>query len=248
MALETLPESLSRLSPSLTALHINTNSLSSMPEIELKAVQTLVIRYNQLVSLPTSLGTFAALVTLDASNNSLESLPESMFDIYRRAQIQAVQPAQQVLWVCGCLPVRAQPPRYSRLAVSSGALPMLQSIDVNTNRLTSLPETIGRLPSLRTLTAHTNKLEALPEALGALPSLRTLDVAHNALASLPESVGYLHACVEINVAHNALAALPPSIGQMRSLQRLLVSHNPPLRLLPTAVCPIPCVPRPHLVD
>ena len=74
MALETLPESLSRLSPSLTALHINTNSLSSMPEIELKAVQTLVIRYNQLVSLPTSLGTFAALVTLDASNNSLESL------------------------------------------------------------------------------------------------------------------------------------------------------------------------------
>ena len=79
MALEVLPDSLSKLS-TLTALHVNTNSLTALPEQlhGLVALQKLNVRYNLLGALPSAVGGLKALLTLDASNNKLESLPPEL--------------------------------------------------------------------------------------------------------------------------------------------------------------------------
>ena len=64
----------------------------------------------------------------------------------------------------------------------------LKYLDLNSNKLESLPESIGNLLNLRTLCLCNNKLKSLPESIGNLLNLRTLYLSYNELKSLPKSI------------------------------------------------------------
>ncbi|KAF3817987.1 hypothetical protein GH733_014859 [Mirounga leonina] len=61
----------------------------------------------------------------------------------------------------------------------------LQTLDISTNRLLSLPERLHLCLSLQYLTVDRNRLRCVPRHLCHLPSLNELSMAGNRLAFLP---------------------------------------------------------------
>lgn len=66
-----------------------------------------------------------------------------------------------------------------------GDLRELQTLDISTNRLMTLPERLHMCLSLQYLTADRNHLWSVPRHLCQLPSLNELSMAGNRLAFLP---------------------------------------------------------------
>lgn len=69
--------------------------------------------------------------------------------------------------------------------VEVGDLRELQTLDISTNRLITLPERLHMCLSLQYLTADRNHLWYVPRHLCQLPSLNELSMAGNRLAFLP---------------------------------------------------------------
>jgi hypothetical protein len=70
-------------------------------------------------------------------------------------------------------------------------------LDVGSNQLTALPESLGSLKQLRYLNAMSNRLAALPEGIGGCTALLRLGLKGNRLVGLPASVGQLASLVEL---------------------------------------------------
>lgn len=101
-------------------------------------------------------------------------------------------------------------------------LPLLQVIDVSSNRLRSLPNSIVRLPKLQVLNATANELSNLPD-LSCLAALKTLNITRNAIAALPAQ---LPPTLSVLLASdNQLEELPPALGLCATLSELDVSAN-----------------------
>jgi len=115
-------------------------------------------------------------------------------------------------------------------ALKSGAT----ELDLQSMRLTELPESIGQLTQLTELNLSNNQLTALPDSLGQLTQLRELDLFYNQLAALPDWLGGLTQLRELDLAHNQLTTLPDFLGQLLELQKLDVGLNQ-LTVLPESI-------------
>jgi Leucine-rich repeat (LRR) protein len=115
--------------------------------------------------------------------------------------------------------------------LSAGAgLPLLQVIDVSSNRLRSLPSSIVRLPKLQVINAAANELVYLPD-LSCLAALKTLNITRNAVAALP---AHLPPTLSVLLAaENKLKELPAALGLCATLSELDVSKNLLSALPPT---------------
>ena len=65
--------------------------------------------------------------------------------------------------------------------------PWLEEVQVQDNRLDSLPASLLRLPVLSILDASNNKLQTVPFAMWTCTSLRELNLSLNMLSDLPTS-------------------------------------------------------------
>ncbi|KAK6139760.1 hypothetical protein DH2020_026520 [Rehmannia glutinosa] len=110
---------------------------------------------------------------------------------------------------------------------SIGCLTKLK-LSVNSNKLVFLPHSTSHLTNLRVLDARLNCLQSLPSDLENLINLEILNISQNFqyLATLPYSIGLLISLVELDVSYNKITALPESIGCLKKLQKLSVEGNP----------------------
>ena len=102
----------------------------------------------------------------------------------------------------------------------------LKELKLSDNRLSGeLPSSIGQMAGLEVLELQSNKLTSLPDDLKALVHLRVLNVAQNALTSLP--LTSLNSITEILASKNNLrgALFGPAVLGMIRLQTLDVSVN-----------------------
>ena len=104
-----------------------------------------------------------------------------------------------------CLPLTC-PLQAANNALTSPAGPIppclpqaLKDLDVGSNQLTALPESLGSLKQLRYLNAMSNRLAALPEGIGGCTALLRLGLKGNRLVGLPASVGQLASLVELYI-------------------------------------------------
>lgn len=98
----------------------------------------------------------------------------------------------------------------SFLVVEVGDLRELQTLDISTNRLITLPERLHMCLSLQYLTADRNHLWYVPRHLCQLPSLNELSMAGNRLAFLPLGESCLRwAGVLVRKKAGKQACLPP---------------------------------------
>jgi hypothetical protein len=87
----------------------------------------------------------------------------------------------------------------------------LQQIDLGTNRLTSLPESIKNLTNLRELNLYENRLTSLPTEIGNLRELRVLDLSFNLLTYLPAEIRRLTNLKELDLGNNLLIPWPTEL-------------------------------------
>jgi Leucine-rich repeat (LRR) protein len=102
----------------------------------------------------------------------------------------------------------------------------IRKIEIQGNRLQSVPDGIWRCVSLQSLRLPGNKLKLLPDTLGRVLTLTELDVTGNSIVKLPRSLGDCAALKKLFISHNRLRDIPPTLCRCRKIESLVLSHNP----------------------
>ncbi|BAT79707.1 hypothetical protein LR48_Vigan04g042900 [Vigna angularis] len=112
-----------------------------------------------------------------------------------------------------------------RLPVSLGKLQSLKLLNLDGNRITSLPDELDQLVRLERLSVSRNLLASLPMTIGSLRNLVLLNVSNNKLQSLPESVGSCSSLEELQANDNLIEDLPSSVCNLSHLKSLCLDNN-----------------------
>ncbi|TAL61664.1 MAG: leucine-rich repeat domain-containing protein, partial [Bacteroidetes bacterium] len=67
----------------------------------------------------------------------------------------------------------------------------LQVLDVSSNKLEALPDSIGKLKNLRKLAAGKNEIGGIPKQIGELSNLEILDLWSNQIVIFPDELNKL---------------------------------------------------------
>ena len=209
-------------------LHLVGRGLRSLsPEIlRCQNLRKIVLRGNQLSTLPGWLQELPLLEELDVSNNPLSSWPTHLGETLLTLSVEKTAlvlgpdtllsfPKLLHLKVAGC-----------RLAGKASALFLprsLQSLVLRNLRAKKLPMGLSRLEGLERLDASENLLSTFPEGLPA--NLKHLDLSNNRMykGSLP---GKFYRLESLNLSGNRFAEVPNGIWEHTpSLQNLLLANN-----------------------
>lgn len=103
----------------------------------------------------------------------------------------------------------------------------LLHLDLSTNRLTKVPESILKIPKLRTLHLSYNKINSIELLLfeDCLPYLEILDVSNNVIDDVSDYIFRKQSLNYLNLENNNLTRLPTVLGFMK-LMGLKVDGNP----------------------
>jgi Leucine-rich repeat (LRR) protein len=111
----------------------------------------------------------------------------------------------------------------------------VQALDLDGNKLTTIPADIGECTDLEILRLSRNCLRALPATLQHCTRLKLLAVSHNVITCLPPPLAHCSALECIEADHNALVDLPPALGRLTRLRTLDLSGNADLRGVPAEI-------------
>lgn len=113
----------------------------------------------------------------------------------------------------------------STLPETMGKLGNLCELRLSDNNLRALPESIGSIRTLQVLALRSNLLERLPESWKDMENLSTLDLASNKLTGLPADIVRLPKLTHLDLHDNQIRALPEKIGQLSNLVVLQLCNN-----------------------
>ncbi|CAH8287427.1 unnamed protein product [Eruca vesicaria subsp. sativa] len=122
------------------------------------------------------------------------------------------------------------------LSASSIDLASISKLDLSNNNIQQIPESlVARMLNLWELDLHSNQLKTLPNSIGCLSKLKVLNVSGNNLQCLPETIKDCKSLEELNANFNELTSLPETIGfELTNLTKLSVNSNK-LVLLPSSL-------------
>ncbi|KAI6191426.1 hypothetical protein M3Y97_00226900 [Aphelenchoides bicaudatus] len=129
----------------------------------------------------------------------------------------------------------------------------LEELNLNVNKIESLPPEFFRCIKLKKLDVSENKLKELPPEIGYLQCLMDLNISNNGklinlllfrvlsngfsyleFVDLPEELGHCINMVTLNISTNIVPGLPKSIVNLTQLTSLVISNNP-LTQLPNEI-------------
>lgn len=223
--LKTIPNSIGALE-NLEKLNLSGNQLESLPESigQLRSLKELNLENNNLKELPTSIGTLDQLEDLNLLNNPLETVPDSPEKGYFKGfwlpkqEIQALKDLETLI----DKPLKS----LSRLDHHKVGITVhkghISGIALNSQGLTSLPESFINFTELQHLYLFDNKLKELPSLISNFKSLKTLYLNENPLTDIPDSIISLPNLVNTDLArenrlmksdYDALQQLEAIIGE-----------------------------------
>lgn len=100
-----------------------------------------------------------------------------------------------------------------------------------TDNANDTPSTTASLCHLRILNLNQNRLSSIPPEIGTLQTLEQLNLSNNLLDQIPVELGYLEQLQELYLDGNVLTTLPHTLGELLNLRKLLL-HKNQLRALP----------------
>ena len=101
----------------------------------------------------------------------------------------------------------------------------LESLNLDRNQLTSIPEQIQTLTNLTTLYLDGNELTSLPEQIGLLTNLTILNLESNEITCVPGQIQHLTNLTYLNLDSNELTSLPEQIQHLTNLITLDLGGN-----------------------
>jgi hypothetical protein len=209
-----LPQLFERMN-ALKGIVITHGPLKSLP-IDIGRVMSnlawLEVDFNELQTLPASLGSAKHLAILYASDNNISNIPLS---IWQHSELRYLDLSKNK--------IKSIPENMN--------IEMIALLLLENNALSRLPQNISNHYFLHLISLSGNKLTKLPLTFGdgALKkSLGELKLARNNLtsASFPQSFQNLDRLVILDLRNNSLHTLPSAFDKMQSLKDLAVWGNP----------------------
>ena len=124
-----------------------------------------------------------------------------------------------------CVELNINENKLSTLPVSIGDMKKLQYFWALHNLLTALPQSIGNCEYMQEMDVSFNQIMRLPEGICKLKDLKIFRANSNQLQSMPEDIGDLTQLKELNLGINAIQFFPDSFINLKSLEILVLSHN-----------------------
>eukprot|EP01107_Rhizomastix_libera_P015819 TRINITY_DN618_c0_g1_i2.p1 TRINITY_DN618_c0_g1~~TRINITY_DN618_c0_g1_i2.p1 ORF type:complete len:1313 (-),score=340.47 TRINITY_DN618_c0_g1_i2:2175-5564(-) len=187
--------------PGLTFLNLRSNLLSSVYAFPSSSLLDLLdLGHNMFTTLPQTLTTLKSLTSLYIDGNYLLQLPD-FSPLTSLTNLDA----------------------QSNLLTSLSTFPSnIETIDLSSNYLTAIPDSIYNLKKLQSFTAKSNNLTAFPK-LNENGVLTSLDLGTNLISELPSSFSSFINLATIFLQNNNLTtitAFPPNVISIN------VNYNP----------------------
>ena len=194
--LKSLPDSLFQQheQASLVELRANRNKLHSMPKCfkYLSLLQVLELKGNLLTSQCIRFITSCVdLKEIDISHNRIEYLPDDIGALTRLRRLDARENRLQ------CLPS------------SLSHIAELCELYCGMNKLTHLQDDFvwEQLMKLKTLDISSNDINVLPDSISKLPAIAVLDISNNDIARLPDCFGKLQTLRKLVLHGNPIRSI-----------------------------------------
>jgi hypothetical protein len=173
--------------PHLTSLDLSFNQLDSLPQSigVLTTLLELKLSNNKINSISREIGFLDGLSYLDLSHNNISELPEEFSNL---AALQSLYLNNNQLTTQGCI---------------FGGLFSLKTVDLSNNQLTQIPD-LTFLPSLCKLYLNNNRLTEISEGIFMVPKLRELSLRGNKLRTLPKDFNKLCSLTLLDLEDNPL--------------------------------------------
>ncbi|KAJ9591461.1 hypothetical protein L9F63_002067 [Diploptera punctata] len=192
-------------------------------------IDTLLLYHNQITVLPININKFKNLKVLDVSSNGLTIFPE----------ILAECPLVSIIAKNNNLGDDSFPKSFSNI--------YLKELNLNGNKLTSIPQQIIEAESLKYLYLGSNQIREIANGIWKLKSLQIFHVGGNQLVEVPDSLGMLQQLQALNLSENLLESLPATIANLKNLKSLML-HKNKLQTLPTEIIALKCLTELSLRD
>ncbi|KAK7411960.1 hypothetical protein VNO78_03405 [Psophocarpus tetragonolobus] len=172
------------------------------------------------------------LQVMDLSGMSLDFLPKPSLDLATICKLDLSNnnlqeiPESLTARLLNVIVLDVRSNQLKSLPNSIGCLSKLKVLNVSANFIQSLPKTIENCRALEEVNANFNKLSMLPDTIGfELINLKKLSVNSNKLMYLPSSTSHLTALKVLDARLNCLRALPEDLENLINLETLNVSQN-----------------------
>ncbi|XP_041455621.1 leucine-rich repeat-containing protein 69-like isoform X1 [Lytechinus variegatus] len=204
-------------------LNLSSKNLSNIPRAvgKLYRLQNLQLKSNKIVKLPKEFTSLTTLVTLNLGNNCLEEIPDELCALHSLEVLHLFNNKIQNIE-----------------SKTLGSLRHLKFLNLNNNKIKSLPVSMNKLINLEYLSVDGNQLTTLPGELCALSHMVEIHAANNQLTSLPMELGFLVKLKKFHVQQNRIKELPEGMGKLRNLEVIDVAANE-LRIFPTELHKLP---------
>lgn len=148
------------------------NQQCHLSQIRLQWLIDAVLHVNKKLSSKNNDLVLYAITRIDISQNSITSIPPTMFYLQSLKSFNLAQNKIDTLVADSKNP-------------KDKLCPVLEELYLQDNRLEQLPEFIMNLPALRIIDVSNNKLQCLPQNLWRAPKLKELNASFNLLRDLP---------------------------------------------------------------
>ncbi|KAK3107913.1 hypothetical protein FSP39_025013 [Pinctada imbricata] len=185
-----------------------------LPRTKARSARVLLLHHNLITLIPPDLCSFTNLISIDISNNVINSIAN---DICKMKHLRIFVAKNNQL-KCESIPK------------DFGQLKSLEEVNFSGNQLGSLP------PQFCELALHVgaNIISDIPRAVKNLWRLEVLYLGGNQLTDLPPEIGQLQSLTALILCDNKLQSLPPTMIQLQRLKSLSL-HNNQISTLPTEI-------------
>ena len=193
--------------------------------------KSLCFDNSSLGELPAAIGRCGFLQSLSAKNNHLQTLPREIARLseVRGRERERICVHFELYFPLVHMQLRYLNIGCNELAEvpkSLLSLTTLQTLHLFSNKINSLPRNLTRcLHNLVSLNLNHNRLSTLPSDVRYLTQLQYLSLSSNLLSLLPEELSSLHHLLELHLDNNHLTVLPNQIGKLTRLRKLKLQKN-----------------------
>ena len=224
--LESLPDWIGSFTK-LQSLDLRHCGLRSLPESmkKLKNLKELYLGENYLSKLPEWLGSFTKLEKLDISNNGLVIIPDFIGNLKNLISLDLGKSNERenITNIRSVDHLSQQINQMIELPVFLTDLPHLIHLNLGHTALASIPDFLREI-RLESLYLNNNELTEIPDWIGSMTTLKNLDLSENRrIESLPDSMEQLVNLEFFNIAKISLKKFPVSISSFFRI--LLVSNS-----------------------
>jgi Leucine-rich repeat (LRR) protein len=183
--------------PKLTYLFLNDNLLTKFEEGTSSCpVLKRIDLHNNLIAgeLPSYIGNYSELVTLNLSNNQFSSIPESIGNLTQLEKFDINNNLLQALrnGIALCVSLKKLSASHNQIAVlpdNLGQSGNIEYLDLSFNNITSIPDDLGNSNSLTQVYFNNNKITSIPFSFGNINDNAIVYLDNNEMQGLiPEKL------------------------------------------------------------